>query len=97
MPVGAPAAPSGDPGVPVQPRGLGRAARIEAIISSCAGTGETLQSKPGPQPTWPYSWVPLGFAAFLFYSFHHLVFVSGEMEVIKGSVDCPVNTGSRRV
>ncbi|KAL2300740.1 hypothetical protein Nmel_013627 [Mimus melanotis] len=65
-------------------------------ISSCHRTEETLQSQPRLQPTWCYSWVLLGFAAFLFHSFHRLIFVSEEMEVIKGSVDCPVNMGSRQ-
>lgn len=68
----------------------------ETVSRSGHRTEETLQNKPRLQPAWCHSWVLLGFAAFLFYSFHHLIFVSEEMEVIKGSVDCPVNTGSRQ-
>lgn len=90
-PCGAPAAPSGAPAVPVQ-----RRAWLSLRVGSCRTAEGTLLSQPRLRPACRCSWVLLACAAGLFHSFHHLIFVSEEMEVIKGSGDCPVNAGSRQ-
>lgn len=87
LPLVIPACPCSTGGLAEPPHGRN--------FSSCHSAEGSLQSQPGLQPACWCSWVPLGFAAFLFNSFRHLIFVSEEMEVIKGSVDCPV-TGFRQ-